>query len=94
MTRGHAEALLPLISTLEGFLAQPLVTATVVPSPPWLDELPELKPWTAAIPWTKAGPSERMFEYACHEGNYSVPHILSGARAVEKRLSVEKTIRK
>ncbi len=25
-----------------------------------------------------------MFEYACHEGNYSLPLILSGARAEEK----------
>ncbi len=25
-----------------------------------------------------------MFEYACHEGNYSLPLILSGARAKEK----------
>jgi hypothetical protein len=40
------------------------------------------KPWTAAIPMTKSdGP---IFEYACHEGNYSMLNILRGARAEEK----------
>ena len=24
-----------------------------------------------------------VMEFACHEGNYAVPHILSGARASE-----------
>ena len=45
--------------------------------------------WTAAIPLTTdqaargvtVGP---LYEYACHEGNYSVVNILSGARAQEK----------
>jgi hypothetical protein len=39
-------------------------------------------------PWTVAAPMARIdgaiFEYACHEGNYSVPNILKGARAQEK----------
>jgi hypothetical protein len=40
------------------------------------------KPWTAAIPMTKTeGP---IFEYACHEGNYGMTNLLSGARAQEK----------
>jgi len=26
-----------------------------------------------------------MFEYACHEGNYAMFNILSGARAEERR---------
>jgi hypothetical protein len=25
-----------------------------------------------------------MYEYACHEGNYALRNILSGARALEK----------
>ena len=37
--------------------------------------------WTAQIPMTTEGAPERIFEYACHEGNYAVPHILSGAQA-------------
>jgi hypothetical protein len=40
------------------------------------------KPWTVQVPWAKSqGP---MFEYACHEGNYGMYDILSGARATEK----------
>jgi hypothetical protein len=27
---------------------------------------------------------ERMYEYACHEGNYGMKGILSGARADER----------
>ncbi|HEV8394780.1 MAG TPA: hypothetical protein VGQ37_10930 [Vicinamibacterales bacterium] len=40
------------------------------------------KPWTLAIPFINTG--EDMFEYACHEGNYGMEGILSGARAEEK----------
>ena len=40
------------------------------------------RPWSGAIPMTKTdGP---IFEYACHEGNYGMRGILSGARAKEK----------
>ena len=39
-------------------------------------------PWTVTFPITPAtGP---LFENACHEGNYSMPLILSGARAQER----------
>jgi hypothetical protein len=40
------------------------------------------RPWTAAIPMTKS--EERIYEYACHEGNYGMFGILTGARAQEK----------
>ena len=40
------------------------------------------KPWTAAIPMKKT--DEPMFEYACHEGNYSMLTMLEGARADDK----------
>jgi hypothetical protein len=39
------------------------------------------KPWTAMTTWKRS--SERMFEYACHEANYSLTDILRGARADE-----------
>ncbi len=40
------------------------------------------KPWTVQVLWAKSeGP---LFEYACHEGNYGMYNILSGARAAEK----------
>ena len=38
-------------------------------------------PWTAAIYWQRA--KGEIYEYACHEGNYSLPGMLSGARADE-----------
>jgi len=41
------------------------------------------QPWTAAFHWKNhAGPT---FEYACHEFNYGLTGILSGARADEYR---------
>ncbi|HXI30304.1 MAG TPA: PQQ-binding-like beta-propeller repeat protein, partial [Vicinamibacterales bacterium] len=40
------------------------------------------KPWTAVLPMTKS--SERLYEYACHEGNYALPDILRGARYQER----------
>ena len=39
------------------------------------------KPWTLAIPFVVTG--EDIFEYACHEGNYGMVGILSGAREEE-----------
>ncbi len=45
----------------------------------------DLDTWTA--PWTVNLPMVRsdlpLFEYACHEGNYAMPNILGGARALE-----------
>ena len=32
---------------------------------------------------TRNHPEERVYEYACHEGNYSLPGILAGARLLE-----------
>jgi len=40
------------------------------------------KPWTAQVPMRKS--DQPMYEYACHEGNYGMPNLLSAARAVEK----------
>ena len=36
-------------------------------------------PWTASFPLRRDDDYE-IYEYACHEGNYSVPNALSGAR--------------
>ena len=45
------------------------------------------RPWSAEVLWKKTtGP---IFEHACHEGNYSLFNILSGARAGEKRAAEE-----
>lgn len=40
------------------------------------------RPWTVSIPLRKT--EEKMYEYACHEGNYALPGILAGARAAER----------
>ena len=50
-----------------------------------------VRPWTAAVPMTKTqGP---IYEYACHEGNYGMVGILSGARAQEKAAEAAATKR-
>jgi hypothetical protein len=40
------------------------------------------RPWTARYPMTKT--NDKIFEYACHEGNYGLAGSLAGARAEEK----------
>ena len=39
-------------------------------------------PWSASIPLKRT--DVPMYEYACHEGNYSMPGILAGARADDR----------
>jgi hypothetical protein len=40
------------------------------------------RPWTATLPMR---PTDGLiYEYACHEGNYSLPDVLEGHRAEEK----------
>ena len=39
-------------------------------------------PWTGEYVWRAS--DEMQFEYACHEGNYSMEGILKGARLLEK----------
>ena len=43
------------------------------------------RPWTMELPFTAT--KERIFEYACHEGNRAIENFLRGARAEEKRKS-------
>ena len=43
--------------------------------------------WTAAIPMKRT--DQPMFEYACHEGNYSMFTMLEGARAAERADSAQ-----
>ena len=42
------------------------------------------RPWTIAFPLS-ADPEYRIYEYACHEGNYAIENILRGARTAEKK---------
>ncbi|GIT15040.1 MAG: hypothetical protein CM1200mP36_07960 [Gammaproteobacteria bacterium] len=36
-------------------------------------------PWTLEIPWPRMEPPG-LFEFACHEQNYGIINVLSGAR--------------
>jgi len=45
--------------------------------------------WTVTFPLTHE-PGYRIFEYACHEGNYSMANMLSAARAEEQAQSAPK----
>jgi hypothetical protein len=45
------------------------------------DETTWTRPFTAQLPMKKTG--DKMYEYACHEGNYGMTGLLSGARAIE-----------
>ena len=40
-------------------------------------------PWTATLPMRPG--DGLIYEYACHEGNYAMVHVLQGHRAEEKR---------
>ena len=42
------------------------------------------RPFTFAMPLTRDD-TQQIFEYACHEGNLGLEHILTAARAEEKR---------
>jgi hypothetical protein len=48
------------------------------------------KPFTVEIPFRKHNAPDRIFEYACHEGNYGLRNILAGARQRDKE-EAEKT---
>ncbi|MCZ6618220.1 MAG: VOC family protein [Gammaproteobacteria bacterium] len=43
-------------------------------------------PWTATFKFEKDDSQYELVEYACHEGNYGMTNILSGARAREKQI--------
>lgn len=42
-----------------------------------------LQPWTAELSFYAT--EDKLYEYACHEGNYSMPGSLAGARTLEVR---------
>jgi hypothetical protein len=45
--------------------------------------------WTGEYPWV--GTDELIYEYACHEGNYSLGNILRGARIKEAEDAAKKS---
>ena len=46
------------------------------------------EPWTAEMP-LRVSPAP-LYEHACHEGNYTLPLVLNGARAQERRAAEER----
>ena len=48
------------------------------------DPLTFARPWTAALSLKRDARQAQVLEYACHEGNYAMTNILSGARAAER----------
>jgi hypothetical protein len=46
------------------------------------------KPWGGEYPWNAT--DEHIYEYACHEGNYSLGDMLRGARAQEREAAQKK----
>ena len=47
------------------------------------------KPWSVEMTMTKT--EDALYEYACHEGNYSLFNILAGAQAEERAATAVKT---
>src|SRR3989440_1431908 len=45
------------------------------------------KPWAGEYSWPAT--NEKIYEYACHEGNYALPDILRGARLREKEAAAK-----
>jgi hypothetical protein len=49
------------------------------------------RPWSGEVPFEQL--DELIYEYACHEANYALSNVLSGARAQEKADAAKKTPR-
>jgi hypothetical protein len=80
----HAGGVIPLTGT-----ATVTERLTRVSPSEILYEFTVADPTLYARPWrgemTFNATPERVFEYACHEGNYALPGILAGAREQERR---------
>jgi len=74
--RGGASAELELTERFTRISSDGLLYSVTVNDP-----LTWTKPWTYEVPMT-ANPDD-IYEYACHEGNYSMAVILAGAREKE-----------
>ena len=44
-----------------------------------------VQPWSGQVPFWKF--DDLLYEYSCHEGNYAMSNILSGARFQERAVS-------
>ena len=48
-------------------------------------------PFTGELPFVRMAPGELVYEYACHEGNYGLEGVMSGARAQEREAARKKS---
>ena len=48
-----------------------------------IDPTTYTQPWGGQVPYTRL--DAQVYEYACHEGNYAMSNVLSGARAEERQ---------
>jgi hypothetical protein len=48
-----------------------------------IDPATYTQPWGGEVPFTRL--DAQVYEYACHEGNYALANVLSGARAEERQ---------
>ena len=48
-------------------------------------------PFTGELVFNAMAPGEMVYEYACHEGNYGLEGVMSGARAQERDAAKKKT---
>jgi hypothetical protein len=51
------------------------------------DETAWAAPWSGRYVWDSK-PDSKLYEYACHEGNYAMGNILRGARLLESEYQV------
>ncbi len=74
MTTGELSTTMHLLERFTRVAADELLYAFTITDPKmWT------KPWTVQVPMKKS--TERVYEYACHEGNYGLYNILAGASA-------------
>ena len=52
------------------------------------DPLNFAAPWSGELPMVAM--DEQIYEYACHEGNYALSNVLSGARSMEREATAKK----
>jgi hypothetical protein len=48
-------------------------------------------PFTGELAFNAMAPGEQVYEYACHEGNYGLEGVMSGARAQERENAKKKS---
>ncbi|MDP2319267.1 MAG: hypothetical protein Q8O42_08025 [Acidobacteriota bacterium] len=48
-------------------------------------------PFTGELEFRAMGPDEQVYEYACHEANYGLEGVMSGARAQEREAAKKKS---